>query len=249
MICGVLLLLLLVLVKEKCAQTTAVIIPRGYNASLDPESYFTFQCDVKGADSVEWIVDNAFSTLQDVRDRGINESTVTSVNRTTRSYRASISVVRSVANKNTAIICLAKSLILGTINITRSDPVLFQVQGLLDSPPNLTLSDANNEHLMKLSWDKPFSLDITDIHPDISHYIVCYGMVNNEKFQCIRVNQTKFTFLYVNVPLLFTVSAVNVVGEGNVSSILHDVTTCNYNRGLIMNCIAYNYIIDNGNFV
>ena len=42
------LLLLLVLMKHNHAQLTTVITSRGYNASLDPEASFTFQCDVTG---------------------------------------------------------------------------------------------------------------------------------------------------------------------------------------------------------
>ena len=95
------------------------------------------------------------------------------------------------------------------------------------------LSDANAQHMRRLTWDEPFSLDITDVEPDISHFEVCYSLVNTEKSRCIRVNQTEFTFLSVSVPLLFTVSAVNVVGEGNASSIPHDGNGCDSTTGLI----------------
>jgi hypothetical protein len=63
---------------------------------------------------------------------------------------------------------------------------------------------------------------------------VCYSLVNMtaEKSQCTCVNQTEYTFLCVSVPLLFTVSAVNVVGEGGASSILHDGCGCTSNTGL-----------------
>ena len=39
---------LVLLMKQNYAQLSAVIAPRGYNASLDPEASFTFQCDVTG---------------------------------------------------------------------------------------------------------------------------------------------------------------------------------------------------------
>ena len=53
------------------------------------------------------------------------------------------------------------------------------------------------------------------------------------KSRCTRLNQTEFTFLYVGVPLLFTVSAVNVVDEGNaiLKSIIHDGNGCNNTTG------------------
>jgi hypothetical protein len=118
--------------------------------------------------------------------------------------------------------------------VITSEPVLFKIQGLLDAPSNLMLSEADNKHMRKLSWDKPFSLDITDVDPDIECYNVCYSLVNTtaEKSQCTCVNQTEYTFLCVSVPLLFTVSAVNVVGEGEDSSILNDGCGCTSNTGL-----------------
>jgi hypothetical protein len=61
-----LLLLFLVLIKLDDAQLTAVITPRGYNASLDPEASFTFQCDVTGADNIVWLVDDSPSFAQDI---------------------------------------------------------------------------------------------------------------------------------------------------------------------------------------
>ena len=239
--CHVFFLLLLVFPKENCAQRTAIITPRGYNASLDPEAKTIFECAVTGADGIQWLVDGLPSTREDVKSRGIGESAVTIVNKTTGSFRASISVERSVANRNTTIICIAKkfliSLTAGPGVDVPSDPVLFQVQGLLGSPPNLMLSEVDEQHVRRLSWDRPFSLDITD-EPDIKYYKVCYSLkfINAGKplSQCTHINQTEFTFLYVGIPLLFTVSALNVVGEGNTSSIPHEITNCSTNRGSTM---------------
>ena len=231
--------IVITLIKEKYAQTetTAVITPGGYNTSLDPEASFTFQCDVTGADSVQWIVDGLLSTRQDIRSRGISESVVIIVDETAGRFRANISLTRNAANRNTTIICLVNIVLSPGIP---SDPVLFQIQGLLDSPPNLLLSEITsvisgqqNYHniMRRLSWDEPFSLNITDVDPDISHYSICYGLINTARPQCTYVNQTEFTFLNVDIPLLFTVSAVNVVGEGNTGSILIN-QTIDCNRGL-----------------
>ena len=216
-------LVLLTLIEQKCAQRTVVITPRGYNASLDPAANFTFQCDVIGADGVLWLVDGLPSTRQDVRDRGISESDVIIVDETTDRFRSSIAISRNDHNSNTTIMCLADSIL---SNDVLSDPVLFQVQGLLDAPPNLMLSEANDQHMRRLSWDEPFSLDITDTERDISYYKVCYS-ISTEKSQCQHTEQTEFTFLCARIPLNFTVSAVNVVGEGEAMTIFHEATNCN----------------------
>ena len=151
----------------------------------------------------------------------------------TDSVRRSLSILRNVANNNTTIICLA-NVLLPTSRVITSDPVLFKVQGLLDAPSNLMLSEADNQRMRRLSWEEPFSLDITDVDPDIECYNVCYSLVNisAEKSQCTCVNQTEYTFLCVSVPLLYTVSAVNVVGEGEAASILHDGCSCTNTTGL-----------------
>ena len=122
------ILLLLTLIKEKYAQPTAVITPRSYNASLDPETSFTFQCDVTGADSLLWLVDGLLSTRQDVRDCGISESGIVDVDETTGSFRGSISVTRNVNHTNAMIICLASIVTsVGSIGVPR-DPILFKIQ-------------------------------------------------------------------------------------------------------------------------
>ena len=91
-----LLLLLLTLdnVRDEHAQLTAVITPRGYNASLDPETSFTFQCDVTGADRVQWLVDGVYAELQEIVDRGIFESTLMTTDQATGSFRRNISISR-----------------------------------------------------------------------------------------------------------------------------------------------------------
>ena len=228
-----LLAVLPIFVKEtECAETTAVITPGGYNASLDPEANFTFQCDVTGAEGVQWFVDGLHSARQDVRNRGISESAVIPIDDTTGSYKANITLAKNILNSNTTIIC--KAFIILSADVP-SEPALFKIQGLLDAPSNLMLSEVDNQHMRRLSWDEPFFLDITDIEPDISHYNICYSLVNvtAQKSRCNQVTQAEYVFLYVNIPLLFTVSAVNVVGEGNSSFMLHEATSCNGAKGVI----------------
>ena len=181
-----------------------------------------------GAESIQWIVDGLPSTRPEIRSRGISESDLIVINASTGSFRRNISIERNVMNKNTSIVCVADLIFSADVP---SEPVLFRVQGLLDAPSNLLLSEleVDNQHVImrRLSWEKPFSLDITDVDPDISHYKVCYSLISaTETSRCSTGNHTTFTFLYINIPLLFTVSAVNIVGEGNTSSILHNGNGC-----------------------
>jgi hypothetical protein len=236
------LLLFLMLIKQNYAQLTAVITPRGYNASLDPETSFTFQCDATGANNIQWFVDDSPSPTQEIKDRGISQGNIITVNEATDSVRRSLSISRNITNRNTTIVCIATAISpTGDLIGDTSEPVPFKIQGLLDALSNLMLSEVDNQHMRRLSWEEPFSLDITDVDPDIECYNVCYSLVNvtAEKSQCTCVNQTEYTFLCVSVPLLFTVSAVNVVGEGGASSILHDGCGCTNTTGLNLVITAF----------
>ena len=155
-------LLLLVLMKDVLyAQPTAIISPRGYNASLDPEASFTFKCDATGADVVQWSIDGVLVSRDDLRDRGISESGIITVDEATRSMRRTLSIVRNINNSIINITCIASSF--SPIGIDFSEPVFFKLQGLLDAPSSPMVSEPNNQHMRRLSWNEPFSLNITAV--------------------------------------------------------------------------------------
>ena len=167
---------MLLLLKGKYSQLTAVITPQGYNASLDPEASFTFQCDVTGTNNIQWLIDGICSSRQENRNRGINEGNTVTVDEATAKFRRSLFIVRNIINMNTTITCVAIALLsTGSVSGITSEPVLFKVRGFLKAPSNLMLSEGNNQCLRRLSWDRPFSLDIIDVNPDIS------GVGSNKK--------------------------------------------------------------------
>ena len=211
-----------VLVLEANA-TTATISPNGYITSLDPESSTTFQCHITGADSIYWVVDGAVADVEKVRRRGIKTSDLVTLDQSERRFTSNITIPRSTVNRNTTLLCVANAI---SSPDALSEPVYFKVQGLLDFPPNLTLATTNDAELegraflRRLTWDEPLTLDVTDVDPDISHYRVCYN-IGEDGVKCETTTEREFTFVDVRVNILFLVTAVNVVGEGNTSSILH----------------------------
>ena len=75
-----------------CAQTptTAVISPpQGFNASLGSAST-VFQCDVTGADNIEWRVDRTPSNRDIVTARGIVTSDVITIDPTTNTLSSTL---------------------------------------------------------------------------------------------------------------------------------------------------------------
>ena len=209
------------LVNVEAIQTSAMISPREYTASLDPSVCTVFQCDMTEADIILWVF---FTQKQEIRQRGISTSHQVAVNLTEGRFTSNISISQSDVNKNTSILCLA-SVIQGTDVL--SSPAFFKVQGLLGPPPNLTLTVPTDlqleqrleEFVRVLIWDEPNTLNITDVEPDISHYQVCYNL--STALTCINITGREFIFLNVRINLLFTVTAVNVVGEGNGSTVIH----------------------------
>ena len=152
-----LLLLLLMFVKEKYAQPTAVVTPGDYNASLDPQASFTFHCDVTGVNGIQWLVDGLLVSRQDIRNHGISESGTITLDETAGRLRTSLSIVKNITNNDTTIVCIATNTSPnGGISSASSKPVLFKIQGLLDPPSNLMLSEPDNvnQHLRRLSHSR-----------------------------------------------------------------------------------------------
>ena len=83
-----------------------------------------------------------------------------------------------------------------------------------------------NDSHRALVWDPPYTLDITDVSPDIQHYIVQESVTGAS----VNVNETEYHFLNLAVPITFSVSACNIVGKGETASVLHQA--CVLSKGV-----------------
>ena len=98
--------------------------------------------------------------------------------------------------------------------------------GTLDECRNLTITSLGTYH-QSLTWDPPPTLNITAVEPDISGYVVC----DNIRTQCTHIdtreaggdshNMLQYVFPNVRTGVNFTVTAVNIVGDGEVSSVVY----------------------------
>ena len=217
------------------ARISVSICPQqeNYNVPLDPNLSVQFNCTSTAA-NIEWRVNDTIPRLgSELENRGVVTSAVTMI--APGKYFSSLNISARSDNNNTRIMCRAIDSDQGSF--TNSREIFLAIQGLLDAPPNVSLSDSEADGGLTrvLSWDMPASLDITDIDPDIQSYQICYmySISGNPIDTCISVSSSErreFRFVNVRVPLLFTVTAINVVGEGPASSIIHQPTGCD-NRG------------------
>ena len=86
---------------------------------------------------------------------------------------------------------------------------------------------AVNDSFMSFVWRAPFTLDITDVEPDILFYILQESLTGS------TANVTspgEYVFPNVAVAVDFSVSAWNVVGKGETASVTHQ--PCTISRGM-----------------
>ena len=79
----------------------------------------------------------------------------------------------------------------------------------------------------RLTWKPPPTLNITEVEPDIFSYNVC----SNITTECTIINVTEagedsqqlrqYRFPNLKTYINFTVSAVNIVGDGESTSLVH----------------------------
>ena len=93
----------------------------------------------------------------------------------------------------------------------------LSVPGILNPPINLTIVNQGASH-SRLFWEAPDSLDITDIEPDISNYRIC----TNLSGVCINTTEVEHIFPNVRIPIEFSVTAINIVGESNASITIYE---------------------------
>ena len=205
------------------ALVTITISPeKDYTAALNPSMVIQFNCTVIGTDVIQWIVDDIPANDNDIASRGV--STTTTMQTGEGVYMSTLFIPADATNNNTSILCRAYDVRNQPILSVDSKTLIFRVQGLLGPSPNTTISESGDRLTRILSWDAPATLDITNTDPDILYYSVCHNLTA-DSLTCVNVSRREFIFPNIGITLLFTVSAINVVGEGNISSIVH--ITCN----------------------
>ena len=109
------------------------------------------------------------------------------------------------------------------------DFYLYIYSGLLDPPSLSNDSIYYNESHQILFWDAPFTLDITDLDPDITY---CVWNVNSST--CLKnVTVTLFILPIMETPVEYSISACNPVGCSNSTTVVLSTVQ----RGMLLFCI------------
>ncbi len=104
------------------------------------------------------------------------------------------------------------------------------IAGLLPAVGSLTATPIPLDSIISLTWTPPFSLDISNVDPDITGY--CVGVVNSTSSLMIHsqcgITDTQYNYTVSPNDIVcdtytFTVSPVNVVGNGTSSSVTRGI--------------------------
>ena len=104
----------------------------------------------------------------------------------------------------------------------------FWIAGLLPAVGSFMLTEQSST--ISLNWTAPFTLDISNVDPDITYYV---GVVNSTSsvLSMCRINVTEFTYHLHPISgcdeyYTFTITPVNVVGNGANSSLNYTQLQC-----------------------
>ena len=91
-----------------------------------------------------------------------------------------------------------------------------------------------NDSYISFQWIAPFSLDITHIDPDIQFYIFSETLTGST----MNVTQpVEYIFPNLAISIEFSVSAWNILGEGEKASAIHQ--PCSISQGNSLLSIGY----------
>ena len=96
----------------------------------------------------------------------------------------------------------------------------------------MTSADDDPSH-KRLIWEPPASLNITDVEPDISGYRICTNLTE----VCINTTELEYVFPNLRIPIQFSVTAVNLVGESNASVAFHE--PCDPSTGMKITLLSH----------
>ena len=223
------------------------ISPDGINAILSDT--VEFRCIVPSdTDQIGWFINGTLFTEDVLANRGITINKLSLIRKTNASF-ALLSIQARAVNNNTTLQC---RIVTSSDQVARSEEVLLQIQGKcvlirsgyhkwyllgpLAPPTSLETTHFNSTHDL-LVWEDPYTLDLTDIDPDITGYTITITMENppplhpynhsltldelddtrTESFTISSSDGPQFPFPRYAFPMWLRVSVENPAGLGEMS--------------------------------
>lgn len=183
----------------------------------------SFTCDANNAPLIGLaiLVDDLQPTFEVMQARGIWTTLVNST-------RLVLTIEPTRMNNNTQVKCLA---VVGS-SVLQSSPAVLLIQGTLSAPPLRIMALSSPANSLRLSWSAPFTLDISNQESDIIGYKVCYVLLpGSQSPVCGIAEDNTYDFVRLNLPMEFSVTPINVAGEGNTSTISQPA--CNQDTGTV----------------
>ena len=163
-------------------------------------------------------VDNSSLHTIDKSSRGIDSDKVNST-------ISVLNILPLQVNHNSSVQCYAVLMDAELIIFSKIGVLL--VQGRLSAPPGLTIMNSTHHKYRLLSWTPPFTLDLTDHEPDIIGYKVCFNISSLDTAaaempqHCFFTQNISYTYPNVRLFLQFSVTPLNVLGDGYSSFATH----------------------------
>ncbi len=202
-----------------CAAITPPLI---YNAYQDSTELGSFTCVTRNSDDIRWIVDGYADNDPSLRDK-IFVYTEPYAN---RSQHSVIRIPAIPANNRIAEIECRAYDDEAWEEASSAHTAQFNIQGLLDMPPNATYSSYNATHYL-VEWMQPQTLDISNVEPDIDNYTACTYKNNVESMpECVNTTTTQLFLPKYFFDQFVFITVWNIVGESNSSAQLV-IETCN----------------------
>ena len=189
--------------------STITLNPAFYDAIEGDNNVAQFICNVTESNSIFFLVDGdaVDSTIQ--RTRNITVDFV-SMN------VGLVSIAPLLINNNTVVRCFV---LIGR-DIIYSQPGLLRVYQRLPSPPRLSILNANTAGVKLLSWERPFTMKITELN--IIRYRVCFSFSDISVLeQCMFTQLDSYSYPNIRLTLIFSVTASNMFGYSEKSEISH----------------------------
>ena len=195
---------------------TAISPPLVYNAYQDSKELGSFTCVTTNSDDIRWIIDGYAHNLPYIKH--LSNITVYTESYNNRSQYSVIKIPAIPSNNHVVVIeCRAYNFDPWEVAVS-INTAQFNIQGLLDMPPNATYSSYNATHHL-VEWMEPHTLDVSNVEPDIENYSVCtYKNSSKPMFECCNTTTTHvFLPKYFFEQFVF-ITVWNIVGESNSSA-------------------------------